>query len=325
MQLFALDASRPFGELVARHLKLDLSPHEERDFGDGEHKARPLVSVRGKDAYVIQSLQGDADQSANDKLVRLLLFLATLKDDGAARVTAVMPYLAYSRKDRQTKARDPVATRTIARLIEAVGTDAVMTVEVHNLAAYHNAFRCPNWHLDTHALFSRHLAPEIEGRAVTVVSPDAGGVKRAQLFREMLAATIGRDVGAAFMEKRRSSGVVSGTHLVGDCEGAVAIVFDDMIASGGTMVRAARALKDRGAAEVIAVAAHGLFTGGADAAVGDPSVDRWLVTDCVPPRHLSPDLAARRVGTVSAVPLVAEAISRLHSGGSLTELLAFPT
>jgi ribose-phosphate pyrophosphokinase len=324
MQLFALDAARSFGDRVAQHLKTRLQPLELREFDDGEHKARPLVSVRGRDAYVIQGLEGGGGQSVNDRLVRLLLFLATLKDDGAARVTAVTPYLAYSRKDRQTKARDPVATRTVARLIEAAGTDAVVTVEVHNLAAFQNAFRCPAWHLDTHALFARHLAPQFGGRAVTVVSPDAGGVKRAQLFREMLEATLGREVGSAFMEKRRSAGVVSGTHLVGDIGGAVAIVFDDMVASGGTMVRAARALKDRGAAEVVAVAAHGLFTGGADGAVSDPSVDRWLVTDTVPARRLPPDLPARRVEVVSAVPLVAEAIGCLHSNGSITELLAFP-
>ena len=117
-QLFGLNATRGFAEQIAARLGTDLAPHEEREFEDGEHKARPLVSVRGRDAYVIQCLHGGAGQSVNDRLVRLLLFLATLKDDGAARVTAVIPYLAYARKERQTKARDPVATRTLARLIE---------------------------------------------------------------------------------------------------------------------------------------------------------------------------------------------------------------
>ena len=324
MLLFALDASRGFGQAVADCLGSELARHEEREFEDGEHKARPLVSVRGKDAYVIQSLYGDAGQSANDKLVRLLLFLATLKDNGAARVTAVIPYLAYARKDRQTKSRDPVATRTLARLIEAVGTDAVMTLDVHNFVAFQNSFRCANWHLDTRFLFARHLAPQLSKGTLSVVSPDAGGVKRAQLFRETFEGIVGRPVGAAFMEKRRSAGVVSGSHLVGDAKGAVAVVVDDMIASGGTMVRAAKALKDQGAVEVIAIAAHGLFTEGADKAVKDPAIDRWIVTDTVPRRHLDPDLFARRVEVISAAPLVAEAIHRLHSNGSLVELIEFP-
>ena len=323
MQLFALSAAEDFGTAIASHLGRKLSPLEERGFEDGEHKARPLVSVRGRDVYVVERLNGDAEESVNDRLIRLLFFLATLKDDGAARVTAVIPYLVYARKERQTKARDPVATRTLARLIEAVGTDAVVTLDVHNLAAFQNAFRCRNWHLDTARLFSRHLAADLGPGPVTVVSPDAGGVKRAQLFREMFEHVAGRPAGAAFMEKRRSGGKVSGSLLVGDATGATAIVVDDMIASGGTMVRAARALKDSGAGPVIAVAAHGLFTEGAEAALADPAIDRWLVTDTVPLTRLPPD-AARRVEIVSAVPLFAEAIGRLNSNGSLVELLDFP-
>ncbi|SPH18806.1 Ribose-phosphate pyrophosphokinase [Defluviimonas aquaemixtae] len=324
MLLFAMEASRDFGQAVAGHLGTNLDPHEERAFEDGEHKSRPLVNVRGRDAYVIQGLHGDAEQNTNDKLVRLLMFLATLKDDGAARVTAVIPYLAYARKDRQTKARDPVATRTLARLIESVGTDSVMTLDVHNLAAFQNAFRCCNWHLDTRSLFARHVIPQLGSAELSVVSPDAGGVKRAQLFREMLEGLLGRPVRAAFMEKRRSAGVVSGSHLVGDAEGRTAIVVDDMIASGGTMVRAAQALKERGAEQVIAFAAHGLFTKGAEQALEDAAIDRWIVTDTVPRRSIDPVLFDRRVEVVSAAPLFAEAIRRLHHDGSLVELLSFP-
>ncbi|MBC7142955.1 MAG: ribose-phosphate pyrophosphokinase [Rhodobacteraceae bacterium] len=323
MQLFALSAAKDFGAAIAGHLGIDLCPLEERGFEDGEHKARPLVSVRGQDVYVVGRLDGDVGESVNDRLIRLLFFLATVKDDGAARVTAVIPYLAYARKDRQTKSRDPVATRTLARLIEAVGTDAVVTLDVHNLAAFQNAFRCRSWHLDTARLFSRHLAAGLGGGPVTVVSPDAGGVKRAQLFREMLERVTGRLAGAAFMEKRRSGGEVSGSLLVGDATGATAVIVDDMIASGGTMVRAARALKEGGAGPVIAVAAHGLFTAGAEAALDDPAIDRWLVTDTVPLSRLTPE-AARRVETVSAAPLFAEAIRRLSSNGSLVDLLDFP-
>lgn len=320
LQLFALDASREFGARVAEALGQPLGLHEERVFEDGEHKARPLVSVRGADTYVIQSLHGGPKESGDDKLVRLLFFLATLRQNGAARVTAVIPYLAYARKDRQTKPRDPVTTRYMAELLEAAGADAVITLEVHNLAAFQNAFRRAAWHLDSRRLFIAHLMPSLGGGPLVVASPDPGGVKRAQLFREMLEAMAGRPAGAAFMEKRRSAGVVSGNLLVGEVAGATALVVDDLISSGGTMLRAAEALRSGGAAQVIALAAHGLFTGEAAAALARPEIDRWLVSDTVPPFRLPRELAARRLETVSAAPLFAEAIRRLHGNGSLVGL-----
>ncbi len=321
LRLFALDATRSFGERIAGHLGLSIAAHEERSFEDGEHKARPLESVRGTDAYVIQSLHGGPEVSANEKLLRLLFFLGTLRQGGVGRVTAVIPYLAYARKDRQTKPRDPVATRYMAELIEAAGADAIVTLEVHNIVALQNAFRCGTWHLDTRRLFIRHLAPTLDDGALTVTSPDPGGVKRAQLFREMLEMDTGRVARSAFMEKRRSAGVVSGDLLVGEVADTTAIVVDDLVSSGSTMLRAAVALRERGARQIIALAAHGLFTGNAAAALQQPEVDRWLVTDTVPPFRLPPDLATDRLEVVSAAPLFADAIRRLHQDDSLLELL----
>ena len=119
LRLFALGADRDFGQGIGQALGLPLSDHEERDFEDGEHKARPLVSVRGRDVYVIRSLYSDPAASVNDKLCKLLFFIGACKDAGAARVTAVTPYLCYARKDRKTKPRDPVTTRYLANLFEA--------------------------------------------------------------------------------------------------------------------------------------------------------------------------------------------------------------
>jgi ribose-phosphate pyrophosphokinase len=321
MQLFALNATRTFGEGVAVALGLPLSPHEEREFEDGEHKARPMVSVRGRDVYVIQSLHGGPHQSANDKICRLLFFLATVRDAGASRVTAVIPYFAYARKDRQTKPRDPVTSRYMALLLEAVGIDAVMTLDVHNVAAFQNAFRCRAHHLDTRRLFGEHLKARVGDGPVAIASPDPGGVKRAQLFRESFEAMIGRPCGGAFMEKRRSAGVVSGTLLVGDVAGATVIVVDDLISTGGTMVRAASACLEQGASRVLALAAHGLFVGEAGKAIADPHLSKVLITDTVPPFRLDPEVVSAHVEIVSAAPLFAEAIRRCHEGGSLVELL----
>src|SRR6187455_2239428 len=142
LRIFAPAATAEFGEAVSRVLGQPLAAHEERDFEDGEHKIRPLDVVRDADVYVLQSLHGGPRESANDKLCRLLFFIGALRDAGAARVTVVAPYLCYARKDRRTKPHDPVTTRYIAQLFEAVGAEAVVTLEVHNPAAYENAFRC---------------------------------------------------------------------------------------------------------------------------------------------------------------------------------------
>jgi len=320
MQIFALDASRDFGQGVAAALGLPLAPHEERRFEDGEHKARPLVGVRGADAYVVQSLHGGPEDSPDDKLCRLLFFLGALRDAGAARLTAVVPYLAYARKDRRTKPRDPVTSRYVAQLFEAVGTDAVVTLEVHNPAAFENAFRCRTVHLAAHVLFVPRLA-SLDGPLV-VASPDPGGVKRAQIFREQLERRLGRDIGSAFMEKRRSAGVVSGNLLAGEVAGATVLIVDDLISTGGTMLRAAEACLAQGAARVLAVAAHGLFTGKAAEVIADPALARCLVSDSVPPFRLPPALLGARAEVVAAAPLFAEAIRRLHEGGSITDLVA---
>jgi ribose-phosphate pyrophosphokinase len=319
--LFALDASRAYGERVAAALGLALARHEEREFEDGEHKARPLESVRGRDVYVIHSLYGEPGISANDKLVRLLFFIGALKDASAACVTAVCPYLAYSRKDRRTKPRDPVGSRYVAQLFEAMGADRMLTLDVHNLAAYQNAFRIPAEHLEARGLFVAWFAAQLRDEDIAVVSPDAGGVKRADAFRDALSRTLGRPVGSAFMEKRRSEGVVSGEAVVGEIGGRTAIIVDDLISSGTTLARAAAACRALGARQVFAAASHGLFIGAAGSVLAGPALDKVLVTDSVPPFRLPPALLGSQVEVLDSAPLFAEAIRRLHDGGSLVELL----
>lgn len=322
MLLFALNDSRDFGERVAGHLETELSAHEEREFEDGEHKARPLVSVRDRDVFVIQSLYGDRHHSVNDKLCRLLFFLGALKDAAAGRVCAVIPYLAYARKDRKTKSRDPVTTRYLAALLEAVGTERVITMDVHNLAAYQNAFRCATEHLEARALIVSALIPRVGDTPVSVVSPDIGGVKRAELLREALGKRLAGPVGMAFMEKKRSAGVVSGETLVGEVRGRMVVIVDDMIGAGTTVARAVRACKAAGAARVMAAATHGLFVGEANTVLADPALEALLVTDTVRPFRIEPGPVAEKLVHLDGAALFAQAIRRLHSGGSLVELLA---
>ena len=321
MKLFVLNATKPFGDRVASALDVEISAHEEREFEDGEHKVRPLVGVRGEDVYVVQSLHGGPDASPNDKFCRLLFFLGAIRDAGASRVTALVPYLAYARKDRRTKTRDPLTTQYVARLFEAIGVDAVVTLDVHNIVAFQNAFRCQAVHLDTRRLFCGFVETLSDEGPFVVASPDPGGVKRAQLFREMLETMIGRSVGSAFMEKRRSAGIVSGNLLVGDVTDATVLVIDDMIASGGTMIRAAEACHDRRARAVYALAAHGLFVGDADQALKNEQIAKTVVTDSIPPFRLQDDTIRSHLEIVSAAPLFADAIRCLNENRSINELL----
>ena len=313
--LFSLEPGSAFAAALARQLDVEIAAHEERRFADGECKLRPLVDVRGADAYVVLGLHGGPHDSPHDKLWRLLAFVATLRDHGARRVTAVAPYLAYARKDRRTKPNDPVGLRYVAQLFEAIGTDALIVLEAHDVAAFQNAFRRSTIHLEAHRVFDPIVATMADAGPLAVASPDPGGVKRALLWRESLEARLGRPLSFAMVDKRRSQGIVSSQSLVaGDVAGATVLLLDDLIASGETMTRAATALRRAGARRVMAFAAHGLFTGSADATLDDPSLDELVVTDSVPPFRLpAAGAAMARLRVVSAAPLFAEAIRATHA------------
>ena len=313
MLFFALNGSDLLGRRVAAVGGFAVAPHEEREFDGGEHKARPMVSLRGRDVYVLHSLQGGPGASANDRLIRLLFFLATCRENGAARVTAIVPYLAYSRKDRQTKPRDPVTTRYVAQLFEAAGADLVMTLDVHNIMAFQNAFRCRTLHLATDRLFAGDVLARAGTQPLAIVSPDAGGVKRAQLLREAAQDRTEADISFGFMEKRRSAGVVSGTLFAGDVLGRAVHIVDDMICGGGTMRRAAAAVRDHGASTVHAIATHALMMPGAiDGLLGPGLFDTVTLTDSAAPFAA----AHPRLRVISCAGLIAGAICALHHGTS---------
>jgi len=319
--LFTLNDSRAFGEGISQALGIDLSEHEEREFEDGEHKSRPLVNARGRDVFVVHSLYGDAKQSVNDKLCRLLFFIGALKDASASSVTAVVPYLCYARKDKKTQPRDPVTTRYIASLFEAVGTDRILTLDVHNLAAFQNAFRCHTDHLEAKSLMVRYFASLLHKEEVVVVSPDVGGIKRADQFRQALANATGEPVLSAFMEKHRSKGVVSGETFVGDVKGKIALIVDDLISTGTTILRTAMACRKGGAKNVYAAATHGVFTGAANEVLANEALDKVIVTNTIPPFRLDSQVARSKLEILDATPLFASAIRSIHTGGSIVELL----
>lgn len=323
LRIFALNATNDLGTAIVTVLGEPLAAQEEREFEDGEHKARPLDAVSGADVYVIQSLHSGPQQSANDKLCRLLFFIGALKDCGAARVTVVAPYLCYARKDRRTKPNDPVTTRYIASMFESVGTDCVVTLEVHNPAAFENAFRCRTVALSGTPLFVDYADKHLRDGKLAVISPDAGGMKRAELLREALEAALGHPVGKGLAEKHRSAGVVSGDLFAGEVAGATALVIDDLISTGGTLLRTARLARAAGAKRVIALVTHGLFMPGSSEVLADPAIDQIVITDAVPPFRLDQPAQNKKLIVLPAAPLLGETIRRLHDERNLTDLMVF--
>jgi ribose-phosphate pyrophosphokinase len=318
--LFALRESHAFGQSIADALGVSLCTHEESEFEDGEHKMRPTVNVRGKDTFVVQSLYGDAAYSVNDKLCRLLFFLGALRDAAAARVTAVVPYLCYQRKDRKTEPRDPVTTRYLAGLLESVGVDRVLTMDVHNLAAFQNAFRVRTDHLEARPLFVDRVADVTGDHDLVVLSPDEGGMKRMNRFAEGLRAVLAREVPTAFVEKMRSRGRVSGGTLVGDVEDRVVVIIDDLIGTGTTIAQATEACAAHGAHAVHVAATHGVFVGDADQKLAHPALTSVLVTNTIPPFRLEGTPVEATVSVCDAAPRFAEALRAIHAGGSVTRL-----
>ncbi|MEC9341324.1 MAG: ribose-phosphate pyrophosphokinase [Pseudomonadota bacterium] len=322
VKLFALQESAELAATVAGALKTPLSAVEERAFEDGEGKLRSLENVRGCATVILQTLDGEPNCSVHDKLCRLLFLIGALRQAGASGVTVMAPYLCYARKDRQTQPRDPVTIQYVARMMEAVGCDRVVTLDVHNLAAFQNAFRCRTDHLDAQGLFARELLQQVGAADLAVVSPDVGGVKRVERFRRRLAEESGRPVTDAFVRKHREGGVVSGEGLIGEVASRQAVILDDLISSGTTIVRAARACKAAGATVVHAVATHGLFAHHAREMLADPAIDRLVVTNSVRPWRLVGSAVEDKLTVLDIAPLLAEAIRRIHSGDSLVELLA---
>lgn len=322
-RLFALSESRDFAQSVARSAGLALTPLEERRFEGGEFKLRPLESVRDRSVFVVESLAGEEKMPTAERLVRLLFLLSGLKDAGALHRVALVPYLAYARKERRTQLRDPVNTRYVAQLLEAAGLDRLIALDVHNPAALDNSFRIPVDHLSAMPMMADHFGGCLAALPLTVVSPDVGGVKRAQIFRELLQARLGREVEMAFIEKRRALDVVSSGVLVGDVSDRQVIVVDDLCASGGTLVRAAAICRRAGAAAVHAAVTHAPLLTGLDAVLAAPHLTSVVVTDSVGPGPGAPRSSgdAARLTVLPVGPLFGQALRRMLDGKPLAPLL----
>jgi ribose-phosphate pyrophosphokinase len=326
--VFSPTESHTLGISASQSAGIEFAALEERHYEGGEFKLRPMQSVRDRTVFVLQSLVGTTAAPISQRLLRLLFLMQGLRDAGAARRIAVIPYLAFARKDRRTSPRDPVYSRYVAQLLEAAATDRVVALDVHNAAALDNSFRIPVDHLSALPMMADHFSQHLPAGKLAVASPDIGGIKRAQQFRELLEKRLKRDVDLLFIEKRRKSGVVSGGAIVGDAADCSVIVLDDLCATGDTLVRAAAALRTAGAREVHVAVTHTPVASGLAAVAAADDITGVVVTDSVgqlvservpmSSRETNPMEAKMRV--LAIAPLLGSAIGRIARGVPLSPL-----
>lgn len=295
---------------VAQEMGIELAPIELRTFASGEIYARPEVSVRGCDVFVMQSF----GESMNASLMELLLIVDALKRASAKRITAVLPYYPYARQDKKGRGREPISARLIADLLATAGADRIMSVDLH-AAQIQGFFDGPVDHLFAQPVlieyFQKHFS---QVPNLTVVSPDMGRVRVADRWSDKLGAPL------AIIHKRRDPKVanqVSVHEIVGSVEGRVCLLVDDMIDTGGTIAKAAQALKANGAERVVVAATHAIFSDPATERLQDPAIDEVVVTDTVP---LTLERRFPSLTILPIAPLLARAIQEVFEDGSVTSM-----
>ncbi len=307
-KIFAGSANVALAEAVAAELDVGPGSREVQVFPDGEMQVELQESVRGEDVYLVQPTSPPGEKH----LLELLLLADAAHRAGAARLTAVIPYFGYARQDRRVSGREAVGARLVAGLLESGGLfERVVTVDLHT-AAIEGFFGIPLEHLSAVPMLVESLRSHVDADGV-VVAPDMGAAELAERYAEPLELPV------AIVHKARIGGSeVSVGSITGEVRARKPIVVDDIIDTGGTTKAAVDALLEEGCEpEITAVASHGLFVGSAEEDLSDAPVERFIVTDSVPP----PEGLGLPLEVVSLAPLLASAIDRLHNDRSLDELL----
>lgn len=313
--LFSGNANKELAEKVADYLEIPLGKGVVNKFNDGEIQIQIKESVRGKNVYIIQPTCLGENQSVNDNLMELFLLIRTMKRASADSITAIIPYYGYARQDRKSASRVPISAADVALMLETAGLDRIVTVDLHCgqiQGFFHNV---PVDNLYAAPLFVSYMSKK-DLKNIVVVSPDAGGVERAKKFADALKRN-GIPAEMALISKERAkAGVVARMNLIGDVEDADAVIIDDLCDTGGTLVKAAQLLKDKGANRVYAIVTHPVFTGNALENIDSSAIDEMIITDTIPLRGALPN----NLHLTSIVPLLGEAISRIQNGESISVL-----
>ena len=308
IKLFSGNANPELSERIASDLGSTIGQASVSKFSDGEINVDIRENVRGRDVFLIQPTCAPT----NDHLMELLIMVDACKRASAGRITAVVPYYGYSRQDRKAAPRVPISAKLVADLLTVAGVERVLTMELH-AGQIQGFFNIPVDNLYSSSHLCNNISRQIPYDNAVIVSPDAGGVERARAVAKRL------DAGLAIIDKRRSGpNVAEVMHLIGDVEGKTAILVDDMIDTAGTLTKAARAVIDKGAKDVYAVATHPVLSGPAVERIVDSPLKKVVVTDTIPLSEASKASGAFHVVSVS--PLFAEAIRAIHHHDSVSRL-----
>ena len=308
LKLLSGNAHPELARAISGQLEIPMGEMTVTRFKDGEYDVKIAESVRGNDVFLIQP----TCQPVSENLIQLFIILDALHRASAARITAVIPYYGYARKEKKTAPRDPISAKLMANIITLAGASRIIALDLH-ADAIQGFFDIPFDHLTALKLISEHIRQR-HLRDVVVVSPDVGGTRRARAVAKMLEAPF------AIVDKRRPrDDVTEVLNVIGDVEGMNAVVIDDLISTGSTLVGVANALIAAGARSVDVLATHGVLSDGAVERLAAAPIDQIVVTDSIPIAEQNDKLHV-----LSVAPLLAEGIRRVHEDRSVSELFRDP-
>ncbi len=308
LKIFTGNSNKSLVRAICDSMHLPLGEAKVNTFSDGEIQVEIQENVRGADVYVIQS----TCSPTNNNLMELLIMIDALKRASAARIDAVIPYFGYARQDRKAAPRTPITAKLVAELISASGAQRVLTMDLH-AGQIQGFFNIPVDHIYALPVLIEELGALSGGQDLVVVSPDAGGAERARVYAKRLKAEF------ALIDKRRSSPNVSEVmNVIGDVQGKICILVDDMIDTAGTLCKAAEALKKKGAADVYGCATHAVLSGPALERINDSVLKQVIVTNSIPIEDKLK--VCPKLKCLSVAPLLGEAIGRIHNNQSVSSL-----
>ncbi|MGA9371643.1 MAG: ribose-phosphate pyrophosphokinase [Solirubrobacterales bacterium] len=316
LMVFGGRASGGLASNIARHLAVDLGDVTLKTFSNGEVYCRYEESIRGADVFIVQSTAANEVEgmTPNDALMELLAMIDAAQGASAHRIIAVMPWYGYARQDKKSAPREPISARIVAKCLEGVGVDRVLTMDLH-AGQVQGFFHVPLDHMTAMPMLAQYVSDMGFDEELVIVSPDAGRVKTARNFA--------RKIGThwAVMEKERPAQQVAEIgYVVGEVKDKTAVLVDDMIDTAGTLTAAAQTVLDEGAKRVIAVATHGVFSGPAYERLAreNSHIERIVVTDTMPQRPGAPD----NITVISAAQTLADSMRRIFTDDSVSEIFA---
>ena len=308
MKLLTGNSNKPLSKKIAKYLKSKLVNSSVKKFADGEIYIEINENIRGNSIFIIQSVSSPA----NDNLMELLLCIDALKRSSAKNITAVIPYFGYARQDRKVVPRTSISAKLVSNLITKAGADRVVTVDLHS-GQIQGFFDIPVDNLFGTPIFARHVKKNIKGKNLICVAPDVGGTQRARALGNLL------NVGLAIVDKRRPKpGQSQVMNVIGNVKDKTCIIVDDLIDSGGTIVNAAKALKDRGAKDVYVYITHGVLTGEAVKKIQKSVIKKLVITDTID--NVEKVKKAKNIEVLSISALMGEAIKRISNSTSVSDL-----